>query len=110
MRQPGLPGQNNEYLALLDHVAAQLKPLLGRTSPDVRATQPAFEVIRNRVETPAVDGEPAGLCITEGVVEPAGRAALRRHRVELRQPMVVDRTCRLDKPLAPRDGVPPLNP
>jgi hypothetical protein len=41
---------------LCDPVAAQLKPPLGHASPDVWAAHPAFEVIRNRLETVAVDG------------------------------------------------------
>src|SRR6516225_3984824 len=90
---------------LCDHVAAQLKPPLGHASPDVWTAQPAFEVIRNWLETIAVDGQPTSLDISERVIEPTDCVALRRHRVELSQPRVIDRTRRLDQLLGPRCGL-----
>src|SRR5271165_2998998 len=88
-----------------DHVAAQLGPPLGLTFRDVRDAERGFGFVRDLVETSAVDGQPAGLAVAEGVLEPSGRIALRGHRVELRQPPMVDGPRRFDELLCPRDGL-----
>ena len=87
-----------------DDVAAQLNPLVGLSCRGVRSAERNFELVRNLVETSAFDGQPAGFGIADGVADPSGRIAHRRHHVELWQPPVVDNPRRIDKFLGPSHG------
>ena len=87
---------------LCDYVAAELDRQLGPTLRGVHTAEHGFGSSRTSSKHSLLL-DAAGLAVAEGVIDPPGHIALRRHYVELRQPPMFDGPCGFDKLLGPRD-------
>ena len=80
--------------------AAPLGQPLGLPDDQVRHSKQAFGAVRQRIAAPA-DNDLPGVAVADSCLDPSGPEALRRNRVQERQPGVVDRTGGLDQLFSP---------
>src|ERR1700758_2735944 len=98
--QPSPDEEDVGVAAACELGAAQLGQPLGLPDDQVYSSKKAFDAVRQRIAAPA-ENDLAGVGVADSRLDPSGRVAVRRNRVQERQPGVVDRTGGLDQLFSP---------